>query len=304
MAKPKYIEEAIDKIKWYQHTTKAIFGKTVRKREFFSDSDNDETHTAVNTVKSALVNRKPQFVTENYSIKSMEALIEILIDNVQLLQTKVLDMEKAKQRTGENIGQQRQRPWERRTCYNWNQPGHFIKDLQDCLHIVSQNLKVRLKTAGCWPSFKRERVRVEGGTQTRYISERLHNKQHDPQPKAAKQTTRKRKKNRGKRTKKTPVDENNNDHGTDQDSCNVQPPRAEDDKDKTITIKQLVVISMLRVELQVNKTKVMAVADTAAEVAIIWQTTSRCRVSPKQNDIPWCMAQEEIWRWKHSSLDQ
>ena len=67
-------------------------------------------------------------MTENDSIQSMEAEIKILVDNMQLLQTKVLDMEKAKQRTDENVGQQRQRPRERRTCYNCNQPGHFIKD--------------------------------------------------------------------------------------------------------------------------------------------------------------------------------
>lgn len=127
MAKPKTIEKAIDKIKWYQHTTKAIFGKTVRKREVFSDSDNDETQTAVNTVKSASVNRKHHLVAESDSIKSMEGQIKTLVDNMQLLQIKILDMEKAKHRTDENIRQQQQRR-ERRTCYNCNQPGHLIKD--------------------------------------------------------------------------------------------------------------------------------------------------------------------------------
>ena len=130
MAKPKSIEEVIDKIKWYDHTTKSMFGKTVLKRELFSESDNDDTYTAVNTVKFAPVNRKPQLVAENESIKSMEAQIKILVDNMQLLQTKVLDMKKAKQRTDENVGQQRQRPRERRTCYNCNQSGHFIKDFR------------------------------------------------------------------------------------------------------------------------------------------------------------------------------
>jgi len=77
MARPKYIDEAIDKITWYQHSTEAIFGKTVTKREFFSESDNDDTHTAVNTVKSAPVNRKPQLVAKNDSIKSMEAQIKL-----------------------------------------------------------------------------------------------------------------------------------------------------------------------------------------------------------------------------------
>ena len=100
----------------------------MRKGNFFSDSDNNETHTAVNTVMSGPVNRKPQLAAESDSIKSMEALIKILVDIMQLLQTKVLDMEKAKQRTDENVGQQRHRPRERRTCFNWNQQGHFIKD--------------------------------------------------------------------------------------------------------------------------------------------------------------------------------
>jgi hypothetical protein len=36
----------------------------------------------------------------------MDALIKIVVDNMQLLQTKILDMEKAKQRTDENVGQQ------------------------------------------------------------------------------------------------------------------------------------------------------------------------------------------------------
>lgn len=40
MSRPKSMEEAIDKIKWYQHTTKAIYGKPVRRREFSDDSDN------------------------------------------------------------------------------------------------------------------------------------------------------------------------------------------------------------------------------------------------------------------------
>jgi hypothetical protein len=72
-----------------------------------------------------LQNRKPQLVAESNSIKSMDALIKILVDNMQLLQTKVLDMEKAKQRTNENVGQQRQRPREIRTCCNCNQQSHF-----------------------------------------------------------------------------------------------------------------------------------------------------------------------------------
>ena len=64
-------------------------------------------------------------MAESDSIKSMDALIKILVDSMELLQTKVLDMEKAKQRTNENVGQQRQRPRERRTCCNCNQQSHF-----------------------------------------------------------------------------------------------------------------------------------------------------------------------------------
>jgi hypothetical protein len=112
-------------------------------------------------------------------------------------------------------------------------------------------------------------MRVGGGNQTRDISEHLLNKQHDSQSKVARETIRKRKRKRGKRAKRTPVDESNNGHGTDQDSSNVQIPRDGGDTDKIITIKQLGVASMLRVELLFNKTIVMAVVDTAAEVTII-----------------------------------
>jgi hypothetical protein len=74
-----------------------------------------------------------------------------------------------------------------------------VADLQDCLHVVSWNLKVRLKNS-------RERVGVEGGTQTRDISERLHNKQHDSQPKAVRRTTRKGHRKRNKRAKMAAMD--------------------------------------------------------------------------------------------------
>lgn len=30
ISRPKSMEEAVNKVKWYQHTTKAIFGKLVR----------------------------------------------------------------------------------------------------------------------------------------------------------------------------------------------------------------------------------------------------------------------------------
>lgn len=51
MSRPQTIEEAIDKIKWYQHTKTAIFGKPVRQRIIhFSDSDEAEPERSINAV--------------------------------------------------------------------------------------------------------------------------------------------------------------------------------------------------------------------------------------------------------------
>lgn len=37
MSRPKSMERAIDKIKWYQHTTRAIYGKPVRQQGYIED---------------------------------------------------------------------------------------------------------------------------------------------------------------------------------------------------------------------------------------------------------------------------
>ena len=73
MAKPKSIEEVIDKIKWYDHTTKAMFGKTVLKREFFSESEMSKVTVPGKTViplNSVIhINGKMSSQIENYFIE-------------------------------------------------------------------------------------------------------------------------------------------------------------------------------------------------------------------------------------------
>ena len=41
-SRPLSIEDAVDKIKWYQHTVKAIYGQSVKTRDYFPDSESEE----------------------------------------------------------------------------------------------------------------------------------------------------------------------------------------------------------------------------------------------------------------------
>jgi hypothetical protein len=120
MSRPKSMEEAIDKIKWYQHTTRAIYGKPIGRREFPADSDDDIE--SVRTVKAAGKGEKQSFPLRQDSdkLQSMEAQIKILVDSMQMLQTKLQSMET----------KPKPRPYnkETRTCFNCNKQGHLAKD--------------------------------------------------------------------------------------------------------------------------------------------------------------------------------
>lgn len=101
MSRPKPMEEAIDKVKWYQHTTEAIYGKPVRRREISDEPDNEiESFRTINT---AVKNERnfPLSTHQSDQLKSMEAQIQILVENMQTLQTKLTSMEN-KQQTGQN----------------------------------------------------------------------------------------------------------------------------------------------------------------------------------------------------------
>lgn len=57
MARPTSVEDAIDKLKWFQHTSRAIYGKATRKREPVTDYDSDhETYTVQATSTPKEVN--------------------------------------------------------------------------------------------------------------------------------------------------------------------------------------------------------------------------------------------------------
>lgn len=113
------MEETIDKVKWYQHTTKAIYGKPVRRRKFSGDSDNEIE--SIRTINAAVKSERnfPPSSHQSDQLKSMEAHINILVENMQTLQTKLTSMEN-KQRT-------RPQNTETRPCYNCERPGHSAK---------------------------------------------------------------------------------------------------------------------------------------------------------------------------------
>lgn len=115
MSRPQTIGEAIDKIKWYQHTKTAIFGKSVRQRIHFSDSDEEEPERSINAVATNNKERRHHYHSDNSDqLKSMEDQIRIVVDNMQLLQSKLNSIEsKSKEKA------------ETRACYNCNRQGHI-----------------------------------------------------------------------------------------------------------------------------------------------------------------------------------
>lgn len=131
MSRPKSMEEAIDKIKWYQHTTKAIYGKPVRRREFSDDSDNEIE--SIRTINAAVKSERNFSTSKHQSdqLKSMKAQIQILVENMQTLQTKLTSMDNKRRTRPQNT--------ETRTCYNCDRPGHLAKDCRRPKRLRLQN---------------------------------------------------------------------------------------------------------------------------------------------------------------------
>lgn len=73
----------------------------------------------------------PTSTHQSDQLKSMEAQIQILVKNMQTLQTKLISMEN-KQRT-------RPQNTETRTCYNCDKPGHMAKDCRRPKRLGLQN---------------------------------------------------------------------------------------------------------------------------------------------------------------------
>lgn len=73
----------------------------------------------------------PTSTHQSDQLKSMEAQIQILVENMQTLQTKLTSMEN-KQRT-------RPQNTETRTCYNCDRPGHLAKDCRKPKRLRLQN---------------------------------------------------------------------------------------------------------------------------------------------------------------------
>lgn len=73
----------------YQHTTKAIYGKSARQREDTEDSeDKIEPVRSIRAVGRSDKKISPS-TDQSDQFQSMEAQIKILVDNIQMLQTEV-----------------------------------------------------------------------------------------------------------------------------------------------------------------------------------------------------------------------
>ena len=93
--RPTSMEDAIDKIKWYQHTVKAIYGHPVRKRENLSEYEDDTTKTV------SVAKPERQSHQESEAIKSMESTIKMLVDQMQTVQTSLNKIQAEKQPSGQ-----------------------------------------------------------------------------------------------------------------------------------------------------------------------------------------------------------
>lgn len=103
MSRPKSTEEAIDKIKWYQHTTIDICMKPVRQRGYTEDSEDEiepvRSIKAVGRTDKKIISSTDQ----SEQLQSMEAQIKIIVDNTQLLQTKINSLETTSKQRNKNM---------------------------------------------------------------------------------------------------------------------------------------------------------------------------------------------------------
>lgn len=96
------------------------YGKSIREREYTEDSE-DEIETA-RSIRAVGKSDKKIISSTDHSkqFQSMEAQIKILVDNMQVLQTKMDKLENTPRRQFQSK--------ETRTCFNCDKPGQLAKD--------------------------------------------------------------------------------------------------------------------------------------------------------------------------------
>ena len=166
MSRSSSVEDAIDKLKWFQHTTKAIYGRPVRTRDPVPGSDSEEIFTvqATAATKDKKKEAPHNLLTDSKLDRLMKAMQTLTSNYAELnsqynkLNSQMVDMKKelaaAKDRPQvqnepytekKRVFQDRNKPTPpgRRNfnrynenpppvrCYNCDRYGHFSRDCPD-----------------------------------------------------------------------------------------------------------------------------------------------------------------------------
>ena len=119
-SRPQSIEDAVDKVKWYKHTVKAIYGRSSKTREVLSDSDSEGSPVRVQAAR-------PQKTDYGQSTE-LQKQMTTLVSSMQQLTTEMATMKK---QLNESSRPTRSRFPDRgrgRRCYNCDETGHFKRN--------------------------------------------------------------------------------------------------------------------------------------------------------------------------------
>lgn len=264
-ARPRTIDDAIDKIRWYQHTSKAIFGSKVNTRENLAQEPT--YNEPVENATAAAMSRndeKPKPQTNKPIPSKIESLVEKMSDliveqkdEIQVLQEEISKMRK---QHGKNQYQDREQNQDRQQKYsgernydrnrdNWNRSGR-PQDRGVGRGYRSQSAP-RYQPRECYQCGSTDHLK-------RNCPELNNEETIISQPESSLPNKSE------KRPEKT---------GEKQGKI-VTLQQADDDDakyhmGKTVTVRQLYSASLLRLDMHLQDVQVTAVVDTAAEVTIV-----------------------------------